>query len=303
MDLTGHTKAVTCLSIDPAGNRVVTGSLDYNVKLYDFGGMDNRFRPFNSIEPTGGHPVVSISHSPSGDKYVLGLGSSQPKVYDRDGVDIITFVRGDMYIRDMTNTKGHTMEVTGVYWHPTNKDIILSSSLDGTLRIWDLTGEAAFGNLVNKHVLKIRSLIAAAAGLTRIGGTSCTISPNGKYYIGGATDGSIHIWYEKKIYSRADVVIKSAHGVGSSNSFVTCVLVTSDNLNLISRGDDGSIKVWDLKRTQSPIKVFSGYPNIYQTANMAIRSVLAKPFSAELLFHDIVRTILSLSAEYRHPQI
>jgi WD40 repeat protein len=40
VDLGGHTKAVTCISIEPAGNRVVTGSLDYHLKLFDFGGMD-----------------------------------------------------------------------------------------------------------------------------------------------------------------------------------------------------------------------------------------------------------------------
>lgn len=39
-NFTGHTKAVTALSIDGSGTRVVTGSLDYNVKIYDFGGMD-----------------------------------------------------------------------------------------------------------------------------------------------------------------------------------------------------------------------------------------------------------------------
>jgi WD40 repeat protein len=40
VDLGGHTKAVSCLSSEPSGNRIVTGSLDYNMKLYDFGGMD-----------------------------------------------------------------------------------------------------------------------------------------------------------------------------------------------------------------------------------------------------------------------
>lgn len=31
---------MTCISVEPAGNRIVTGSLDYGAKLYDFGGMD-----------------------------------------------------------------------------------------------------------------------------------------------------------------------------------------------------------------------------------------------------------------------
>jgi WD repeat-containing protein 70 len=40
VELSGHAKAVTCISVEPAGNRLVTGSLDYAAKMFDFGGMD-----------------------------------------------------------------------------------------------------------------------------------------------------------------------------------------------------------------------------------------------------------------------
>ena len=123
MELKGHTKAVTSISTEPAGNRLVTGSLDYCTKLFDFGGMDARHKAFHSIEAHESHPVSSVSHSPSGDKFIVGTGSPQPIIFDRDGKEIIKFVRGDMYIRDLTNTKGHTMEVTGVQWHPSEKNI------------------------------------------------------------------------------------------------------------------------------------------------------------------------------------
>lgn len=77
------------------------------------------------------------------------------------------------------------MEVTGILWHPSQKDTVFTSSLDGTGRIWDLNGEKTFGNLINRHVLKIRSLTASAASQTRIGATCCHISSNSKYYILG----------------------------------------------------------------------------------------------------------------------
>ena len=101
----GHAKAVTCISSEPVGNRIVTGSLDYTIKLYDFGGMDSRLRAFRSIELDDGYPVVSIAHSSSVDRFIVGTSSCQPKIYDRDGKEIIKFCRGDMYIRDMTHTK------------------------------------------------------------------------------------------------------------------------------------------------------------------------------------------------------
>jgi hypothetical protein len=68
------------------------------------------------------------------------------------------------------------MEVCGAQWHPLEKNIVMTCSLDGSLRLWDLLGEAAFGNLLNKHVLKIR----AATGQNRVGATSCCYNRDGK---------------------------------------------------------------------------------------------------------------------------
>lgn len=45
-------------------------------------------------------------------------GSSQPKVYDRDGHELGEFPKGDMYIRDATHTKGHQYRCCGGAWHP-----------------------------------------------------------------------------------------------------------------------------------------------------------------------------------------
>lgn len=62
------------------------------------------------------------------------------------------FVKGDPYITDMANTKGHTALVTGGQWHPTEKNIMMTCSYDGTMRIWDLNGKTTFEMLINMHV-------------------------------------------------------------------------------------------------------------------------------------------------------
>ena len=43
-----------------------------------------------------------------------------------------------MYIRDLKNTKGHITGLTCGEWHPKTKETILTSSEDGSLRIWDV---------------------------------------------------------------------------------------------------------------------------------------------------------------------
>lgn len=55
--LKDHTKVVSALALDPSGARVLSGSHDYDVKLWDFGGMDARCKPFKSWEPAGTYYV------------------------------------------------------------------------------------------------------------------------------------------------------------------------------------------------------------------------------------------------------
>lgn len=43
-------------------------------------------------------------------------------------------IRGDMYIRDMKNTKGHVTGCTFGVWHPTDKFTAATCSEDGTVR-------------------------------------------------------------------------------------------------------------------------------------------------------------------------
>lgn len=44
--LQGQGRAVTCLDIDPSGSRLITGSLDYTVRMFDFSGMKSDLRSF-----------------------------------------------------------------------------------------------------------------------------------------------------------------------------------------------------------------------------------------------------------------
>jgi WD40 repeat protein len=55
--LKDHTKVVSALALDPSGARIVSGSHDYDCKLWDFGGMDHRCKPFKSWEPAESYHV------------------------------------------------------------------------------------------------------------------------------------------------------------------------------------------------------------------------------------------------------
>lgn len=57
LTLKDHTKVVSALALDPSGARVLSGSHDYDCKLWDFGGMDWRCKPFKTWEPAGTYYV------------------------------------------------------------------------------------------------------------------------------------------------------------------------------------------------------------------------------------------------------
>lgn len=58
-----HTKVISALALDPSGARIVSGSHDYDCKLWDFGGMDYRCKPFKSWEPSGSYYVSVFPYS------------------------------------------------------------------------------------------------------------------------------------------------------------------------------------------------------------------------------------------------
>jgi hypothetical protein len=121
MLLKTHEKAVTAATLDPAGGRLVTGSMDCTLKFHDFASMTpTTIRAFKSVDPTEAkgssnsetHPVNQVIFNPLSAGHILVTTAlPQAKVLSRDGDTLVTFAKGDMYLRDMHNTKGHVSEV------------------------------------------------------------------------------------------------------------------------------------------------------------------------------------------------
>ncbi|KAG2434016.1 hypothetical protein HYH02_012476 [Chlamydomonas schloesseri] len=270
----GHTKAVVCLDVEHSGTRMVTGSYDYTVRIYDFHGMKSDMRSFRDIEPSEGHPVLSVSWSPSGDAFLVVTGSAQAKIYDRDGRALGEFVRGDMYIRDARNTKGHISGLTGGWWHPSDKFTAITASEDGTVRVWDTH------NIAQKTVIK-----PSLAKPVRTAVTAVSYNSTGSLIGAGLADGTIQVWsvggkfgssaavgqvlppsqqmIEKQGWtyvSKPTQLARNAHEPGTE---ITSLCFSSDNSTLLSRGADATLKIWDLRKFNTPLKVHGGLPAPY----------------------------------------
>lgn len=82
VQLKDHTKVVSALALDPSGARILSGSHDYDCKLWDFGGMDQRCKPFKSWEPAGTCHVSTFLNY-SGSEVVTLPADSRCKIFER----------------------------------------------------------------------------------------------------------------------------------------------------------------------------------------------------------------------------
>ncbi|XP_026995157.2 WD repeat-containing protein 70 isoform X2 [Tachysurus fulvidraco] len=238
------TKTVSALGLDPSGARLVTGAFDYEVKFWDFAGMDAALNAFRSLQPCECHQIRSLQYSVTGDVILVVAGNAQAKVLDRDGFQVLECIKGDQYIVDMANTKGHTAMLNSGCWHPKIKEEFLTCSNDGTVRTWDLNNEKK-----HKSVFKPRSMQGK-----RVIPTCCTYSRDGKLIAAGCQDGTIQIW-DRNLSVHTKFHCRQAHAVGSDTS---CLAFSYDGTKLASRGGDDTLKTWDIRNFKKPLNVATG---------------------------------------------
>eukprot|EP00468_Gymnochlora_sp_CCMP2014_P011488 CAMPEP_0167749212 /NCGR_PEP_ID=MMETSP0110_2-20121227/5274_1 /TAXON_ID=629695 /ORGANISM="Gymnochlora sp., Strain CCMP2014" /LENGTH=573 /DNA_ID=CAMNT_0007634325 /DNA_START=75 /DNA_END=1793 /DNA_ORIENTATION=- len=250
------TKTISAMALDPKGGRLLTGSYDYIIKMWDFAGMTSTLQSFREMEPEEGHLIKQIRYNRKGGKFLCITGYRCASIFTRDGVREYKTNRGDMYIHDLQHTVGHVASLTDGHWNPKDETEILTASEDGTMRIWDISVERR-----SKEYIKLKSRTARRTPVT-----SCAFSPNGSMIAGAGRLGSLQIWERKagRTGPRAKKRVMNAHEPQTETS---CVTFASDSRTLISRGGDGTLKVWDVRKFKKPLKVFKGLPNLYPTSD------------------------------------
>jgi len=248
------TKAVIAIAADPSGARLASGSVDYDVCLWDFAGMDTSMRNFRTLQPFQNHPIKCLEYSNTGDMMLVISGSAQAKVLDRDGFEKCETVKGDQYIADMARTKGHIASLNSGCWHPFIKEEYLTCSQDSTCRIWNLYKPRA-----HKNLIKCR----AQNGVKTIP-TTCAYSRDGTAIICGCIDGSIQMWDRRKNFVNPSLILRGAHAQGNE---ISCLSFSYLGQMLASRGCDDTLKMWDLRSFKTPIHEIKGLFSCYDTTD------------------------------------
>ncbi|KAK3943053.1 WD domain-containing protein [Diplogelasinospora grovesii] len=253
-----HDRAITSVSLDPAGSRLISGSLDCTVKLHDFASMTpTTLRAFRSVDPwetkksstaAESHPInhVQFSHL-SGSVFLCVTANPQAKIMTRDGNILTEFIKGDMYLRDMNHTKGHVGEVITGTWHPTDQNLCVTAGSDSTLRIWDINNKRS-----QKEVVVFKSKAAGSGGRTRMTAVAWGSSSQGAspVMVAAALDGSLVMYGGNGPFTRPSAEVREAH---KSDTWTGGIDISSDGRMVVTRGGDGLIKLWDTRKFKEPL--------------------------------------------------
>jgi WD40 repeat protein len=240
----GHSAAVLGVAISADGKRLVSGSEDGTVKVWD--AVTDR-----ELLALKGHTraVRGVAISADGRTIVTGSWDGTVRLWDaRTGQETRTL-------------KGHTGQVLGVAVSGDGRTVV-SSSVDFTARVWDArTGQA--GARLDGPVGAVLGVAISGDGRTVVSATgetvkvwdahsgqelftlvghadlvySVAISADGKRIVSGSVDGAVKIWDAAGG--------KELHTLTGHKGAVYGVAITPDGKRVASGGEDRTVNVWD----------------------------------------------------------
>ncbi|KDQ13032.1 hypothetical protein BOTBODRAFT_175902 [Botryobasidium botryosum FD-172 SS1] len=203
--LVGHDEYVTSVAYSPDGSRIVSGSHDASVRVWDIA------TGAEVLPPLRGHDddVRSVAFSPDGSKILSG----------GDSIRIWDAASGASVLGPLL---GHDELIESLAYSP-NGTKIFSGSSDKTIRVWDAkTGELILGPL-RGHDDSVQSVAS---------------SPDGSKIASGSSDATIRVW---DAFTGANILGPlKGHEDG-----VLSVAFSPDGLKIASASGDSTIRVWD----------------------------------------------------------
>ncbi|QRV80120.1 hypothetical protein RhiJN_08135 [Ceratobasidium sp. AG-Ba] len=212
---------VNCVAFSPNGGRIVSGSADNTVRVWD------AETGAQIGDPLAGHSywVTSVAYSPDGRRIVSGSRDNTVRVWDAETSAQI----GDPLT-------GHSYSVTSVAYSPDGRRIV-SGSGDKTVRVWDAETGAQIGDPLAGHSHWV---------------TSVAYSPDGRRIVSGSDDKTVRVWDAETGAQIGDLF------TGHSD-LVTSVAYSPDGRRIVSGSDDKTVRVWDAETGAQIGDLFTGH--------------------------------------------
>jgi len=243
--LKGHAGAVHSVAFSPDGKRIVSGSGDRTVKVWDAG-------TGQEIRSLTGHAgdVHGVAISADGRRIVSGSGDRTVKVWDAESGQALRTLKGHAAVvfrvaisldgkrivsgsgdravkvwdaesgQEIRTLTGHAELVWSVAISADGKRIV-SGSQDKTVKVWDAESGQEIRSLAD-HTAEVRSV---------------AFSPDGKRIVSGSQDKTVKVW-------DAETGQELRTLTGHTDS-VLCVAISPDGKRIVSGAGDRTLKVWD----------------------------------------------------------
>lgn len=218
----GHAGRVTCAAVLPSEGKLLTGSNDKTVKLWDL-----KTGKFQSTLMNLGQAVSSMALSLDGRKLVIGTGK-----YRKD------FEAGELILCDLDSRGGRPS--TRVLFQGIAVTSLALTPDGNTLAVCSMTVHPVKGPIRNVALFNL--LTGKAVAMKSNLPQSVAIAPDGRLLAIGCVNGEIDLW---RIESSAPteispVVLQGHQGAVASLSF------SPDGGTLASGGYDDNVKIWDI---------------------------------------------------------
>ncbi|CAG7852496.1 SubName: Full=Related to WD40-repeat protein (Notchless protein) {ECO:0000313/EMBL:CCA73057.1} [Serendipita indica DSM 11827] len=213
--LESHIASIYTVAFSPDGSRIVSGSKDSGIQLWDADTGQPLGRPFKANNGF----IHSVAFSPDGSRIVSGSDNTLIRLWDAD--------TGQPWGEPL---RGHTSTVYAVEFSPDGLRIV-SCSADATIRIWDADTGQPLGDPLRGHASAVNDV---------------TFSPDGRRIVSCSEDKTIRLWdahtgqpLGEPLYGHESVVYTVAFSPDGSQ------IVSGSGPPLLSRSGDCTIRVWD----------------------------------------------------------
>ena len=246
----GHSGSISSVAWSPDGARILTGSRDGAVRVWDARTGET------TLELTHERDAYAVAWSPDGARILTGSRDGTARVWDaRTG--------------ETTLELTHTDWVTAVAWSP-DTTRILTGTIDGTARLWDArTGRTTLELTHERGITAVawspkgaRILTGTMDGTARVwdartGRTTLELthtdwvtavawSPKGARILTGTIDGTVRVWDART----GETTLELTHERG-----ITAVAWSPDTTRILTGTMDGTVRVWDAETGKTTLEL------------------------------------------------